>query len=136
MNELLTLLKSLINYQNKMKQIHWNVTGPHFDSVHNVSQDLYEMLDDMIDTCGEIVKVLGGTTPTLDQCVLPNDGEFNSNMSSIDAWNHINVMVSNLIAQYTKAVEVPNLLEGIKSKLGDDQYTLIVELYKLNQRRK
>lgn len=137
MNELISLIKILINYQNRMKSIHWNISGPHFDRIHKESEGLYEIFDGMIDRCGEIIKVLGGTPPILMDCTLPSDSDFkNTSFDSKTAWNHMNTMVSNLINQYNKAIEVPNLLEGIKSKLSDDQYTLIVELYKMRQRCK
>lgn len=137
MGDLLILLKTLINYQNKMKSLHWNVSGPHFDRVHNITDDLYGTLTGMIDRCGEIVKVLGGTPPTLPECTLPDDDNFKqTNYSSKDSWEYVKSMISKLIALYNSAINTPSLLEGIKSKLSDDQYTLIVELYKLQQRLK
>ena len=137
MSELINLLKTLINYQNRMKMLHWNVTGRHFDRVHNTTDDLYDMLTGMIDRCGEIIKVLGGTIPSMCDCCLPDDETFvQPDYNSDEAWNSIRLMISTLISKYNAAIGVSNLLEGIKSKLSDDQYTLIVEMYKIQQRLK
>ena len=137
MDNLVILLKTLINYQNRMKILHWNVAGKHFDRVHNTTDDLYDMLTGMIDRCGEIIKVLGGTIPKLSECTLPDDDRFiQSDYSSKEAWDSIRLIVSTLISKYNNAISTPNLLEGIRSKLSDDQYTLIVEMYKIQQRLK
>lgn len=137
MDNLILLLKTLINYQNRMKVLHWNVAGKHFDRVHNTTDDLYETLTEMIDRCGEIVKVLGGTIPKLSDCTLPDDDQFmQSDYSAKEAWDSIKLMISTLISRYNNSILTPNLLEGIKSKLSDDQYTLVVEMYKIQQRLK
>lgn len=134
MNDLLTLLKFLINYKNRMKTIHWNVCGKQFDRIHETTDNIHDMLSSMIDAVGEIIKVLGGT-PDFSNCSLPDDDNFyNLNFDASNSWNCISDMIKILIGKYNEALKSPNLLEGIKSKLGDDQYTLIVEMYKLRQR--
>lgn len=47
----------------KTKNYHWNVTGPHFNTLHQLFEDQYKTLDKLIDQIGERVRVLNGHAP-------------------------------------------------------------------------
>jgi starvation-inducible DNA-binding protein len=44
----------------KTRNHHWNITGPHFSTLHALFQTQYEELDDIIDEVAERVRALGG----------------------------------------------------------------------------
>jgi len=49
----------LIHLRRIAKQVHWNVTGPHFPAVHDLSADLADQLDNHIDRIAERSLALG-----------------------------------------------------------------------------
>jgi starvation-inducible DNA-binding protein len=46
----------------RTRNYHWNVSGPHFYSLHLLFQKQYEELDDFIDDAAERVRALNGRT--------------------------------------------------------------------------
>lgn len=47
----------------KTQNYHWNVSGPHFSSFHDLFQDLYEMLFKAGDAIAERIRMLGFIAP-------------------------------------------------------------------------
>lgn len=47
----------------KTRNFHWNVTGPHFSSLHALFQTLYEDLEDAVDVIAEYIRALGMRAP-------------------------------------------------------------------------
>lgn len=44
----------------KLRKYHWNVTGIHFESLHELFQDQYKQIEEAIDDIAERVRQLGG----------------------------------------------------------------------------
>jgi len=44
----------------KTRNYHWNITGPHFSTLHELFQRQYEELDETIDEVAERARALGG----------------------------------------------------------------------------
>jgi starvation-inducible DNA-binding protein len=56
------LHKTLANqslYQIKLKQFHWNVKGAHFSEYHELFDDMYTSLTEVIDDTAERIRALG-----------------------------------------------------------------------------
>jgi starvation-inducible DNA-binding protein len=47
----------------KVRNYHWNVTGPHFNQLHALFQEIYENLDDSGDRIAERIRTLGHKAP-------------------------------------------------------------------------
>lgn len=47
----------------KTRNAHWNVEGPDFHSMHTFFEDLYQQLDDIIDSVAERIRALGHYAP-------------------------------------------------------------------------
>lgn len=47
----------------KLRNYHWNVTGPHFGPLHALFEDQYTALAGSIDEVAERIRMLGGTAP-------------------------------------------------------------------------
>jgi starvation-inducible DNA-binding protein len=58
-----TVLASTYILYVKTQGFHWNVVGPHFYSLHKLSEELYEELAEAVDTLAERIRALGYTAP-------------------------------------------------------------------------
>ena len=47
----------------KTQNFHWNVTGPHFHSLHEMFEEQYEALAEAIDVLAERIRALGQVAP-------------------------------------------------------------------------
>ena len=47
----------------KTQNFHWNVTGPHFDSMHAMFAGQYEDLANAVDEIAERIRILGERAP-------------------------------------------------------------------------
>ena len=47
----------------KTKNFHWNITGPHFYSYHQMLESQYDDLDDAIDVIAEAIRQQGAMAP-------------------------------------------------------------------------
>ncbi|MEM8800018.1 MAG: DNA starvation/stationary phase protection protein [Pseudomonadota bacterium] len=47
----------------KTQAVHWNVEGPHFLTVHNLTEEHYEELADAIDEIAERIRAIGEKAP-------------------------------------------------------------------------
>ncbi|HXF90482.1 MAG TPA: Dps family protein [Candidatus Nitrosotenuis sp.] len=47
----------------KTLNYHWNVMGPHFSQLHKLFKELYEELEDAIDSIAERIRILGFHAP-------------------------------------------------------------------------
>ena len=47
----------------KLRNYHWNVTGPHFAQLHLLFEKQYDEVDDIIDDAAERIRALGGSAP-------------------------------------------------------------------------
>jgi starvation-inducible DNA-binding protein len=61
--ELEKLLADTFVLSLKTKNFHWNVTGPHFYSLHNMFEDQYTQLDTAIDDLAEGIRQGGDKVP-------------------------------------------------------------------------
>ncbi|KXJ56285.1 MAG: DNA starvation/stationary phase protection protein [Thalassospira sp. Nap_22] len=48
----------------KVRGVHWNVVGPAFYSLHNMTEEHYEDLNTAIDDMAERIRAIGFTAPT------------------------------------------------------------------------
>lgn len=55
------LLADMFVYRAKLQAYHWTVTGDLFYPIHNLTQELYESLNEPIDELGEVIRSLNGT---------------------------------------------------------------------------
>lgn len=55
-----TLLADEYVLYTKTRNYHWNVTGPHFRSMHELFEEQYEDLAEKVDGVAERVRALGG----------------------------------------------------------------------------
>jgi starvation-inducible DNA-binding protein len=54
-----TLLADATVFYQKVRHYHWNVTGPHFFTLHDKFEELYEFWNDAIDELAEQVRSRG-----------------------------------------------------------------------------
>ena len=47
----------------KTRNYHWNVTGPHFNDLHEFFGGLYDVIDDKIDEIAEFIRYYGPVAP-------------------------------------------------------------------------
>lgn len=45
----------------KLRNYHWNITGPRFFNIHNLTEEYYEQLADMVDEIAERIRQLDAT---------------------------------------------------------------------------
>lgn len=57
------VLASTYMLYTKTQGFHWNVTGPHFFSLHKLSEEHYNDMADAIDTLAERIRSLGHVAP-------------------------------------------------------------------------
>lgn len=62
--KLSSLLSTTYILYHKTQALHWNVTGPQFYSVHNLTEDHYKDMAAAIDTMAERIRALGSVVPT------------------------------------------------------------------------
>src|SRR5207302_3016326 len=62
-NELITFLASTYLLYLKTQNFHWNVTGPHFISLHAFLDSQYKELAEAIDTIAEHIRALDSFVP-------------------------------------------------------------------------
>ncbi len=53
------ILSDLIAYGLIIKQLHWNVVGPHFRPIHLHLDEIYEAVEDAVDTVAERISATG-----------------------------------------------------------------------------
>lgn len=132
-------LADATDLQLQVKVAHWNVKGPHFISLHELFDDIYEKVAEMVDEIAERLVALGGQADGTVQSVAKSTSlkAYPKNASGGTA--HVKA-VSSVLAQFSKA-----LLESVEksSEIGDpatedlftgqiqviDQYTWFVEAH-------
>lgn len=62
-NELQKILASNYTLYTKYQNFHWNVTGPHFYSLHNFFEEQYTALAEANDEIAERIRALGSVAP-------------------------------------------------------------------------
>lgn len=62
--KLSSLLSTTYVLYHKTQSMHWNVTGPHFYSVHKITEDHYTEMSNAIDAIAERIRALGSLVPT------------------------------------------------------------------------
>jgi starvation-inducible DNA-binding protein len=62
-NGLSTLLADTYALYLKTQNFHWNVTGPHFHSLHGMFEEQYTELAQAVDLVAERIRSLGSPTP-------------------------------------------------------------------------
>lgn len=60
-NELNLLLSDYQIYYQNLRGMHWNVAGPHFFTLHEKLEELYDSAADNIDMVAERILTMGGT---------------------------------------------------------------------------
>ncbi|NJK78697.1 MAG: DNA starvation/stationary phase protection protein [Chloroflexaceae bacterium] len=86
----------------KTRNYHWNVTGPHFHSLHEMFQDQYEALDEVIDDTAERIRAVGPyAIGTLDEF-----SEFTTLSEHPGVYPDALTMVGNLTADYEAQVRL------------------------------
>jgi len=53
------ILTDLIAFGLNIKQLHWNVVGPHFRPIHLHLDEIYEEVEDAVDTVAERISATG-----------------------------------------------------------------------------
>lgn len=65
--EITELMKEVLADQfvlyTKARNYHWNVTGPHFYTLHNTFEKIYDELAEDIDSVAERIRALGSKAP-------------------------------------------------------------------------
>ncbi len=58
-----TLVADLYHVQLKTQNVHWNVTGPHFQSIHLMTEAQYTEAFNSVDQVAELIRTLGERAP-------------------------------------------------------------------------
>lgn len=137
MTQLTNLLKDLISAQHMLRILHWNVTGCHFNSTHQVFADYIDHIEDDIDAVSEMNIILGGNPVALDECTNNFDVELDTNTKydSKDAYAKVVKIFNALIKDFTLACSEEKLLAAFRSELESLQYYYIIENAYKNVRR-
>ena len=61
--DLTTVLANSFMLMVKTQGVHWNIVGPLFGSVHEMTEQQYKNIFDAIDELAERIRALGGRTP-------------------------------------------------------------------------
>ena len=138
------LFAGLVVYNYNLKLLHWNCTGKHFDTAHEMMDDYSSITNNYIDEIAEILKMIGCKPLCLD-CAIKLIKEDESHeylylccdedsFSSKDVWKHTGVMFEGLINLYNEAI-TDTLPGDIISKLQEHQYWFRKEYsYKIKAR--
>jgi starvation-inducible DNA-binding protein len=102
----------------KTQNFHWNVTGPHFYTYHELFEEQYKQLGEAIDSIAERIRSLQDVAPG-------SMAEFLKSASLEESTDHKNAksMLQELLANHELiGNEIVNLFEIAKT--GDDEATL------------
>jgi starvation-inducible DNA-binding protein len=100
----------------KTRNYHWNVTGPHFHSLHEIFEEQYTELETVVDDVAERCRSLGepviGTMQEFQQCATLREEP--------DTYPEAMTMVTNLVADYEQVIrELRNDLRACEEDFND-----------------
>lgn len=107
-------LEKFLSSQNilnlKIRNFHWNVTGPHFSDYHKFFEEMYNSSAELIDDIAERIRMLGEKSPATMEFFLKNS--FLQEQSNYDL--QANKMIEELLADTEKTIsEMRNAIEEI-----------------------
>jgi starvation-inducible DNA-binding protein len=113
-NELKKALSDSYTLYLKTLGVHWNVTGPTFFSLHNLTEEQYEDLHEAIDEIAERIRALGEIAPA-------SYGEFaeTAAISSDVIPDKAEAMLDALIADNEKVARRFREFVAVAEKAGD-----------------
>lgn len=107
-------LEKFLSSQNilnlKIRNFHWNVTGPYFSDYHKFFEEMYNSSAELIDDIAERIRMLGEKSPATMEFFLKNS--FLQEQSNYDL--QANKMIEELLADTEKTIsEMRNAIEEI-----------------------
>ncbi|MBO0661530.1 DNA starvation/stationary phase protection protein Dps [Jiella sp. MQZ9-1] len=111
-----THLATSVDITYQTKQAHWNVKGMNFIAVHELFDDLHEVVEDYVDTIAERLTALGGQAHGTVQAAVENSILDPYPLDLVKSEDHLR-RLTNSYAKWSKVVK-----EGIgeASEAGDD----------------
>lgn len=93
---------------------HWNVTGPHFRSLHELFEEQYTELFEAIDVLAERLRALGDVAPG-------SLAEFNelASLKDRESTDEASVMVANLLSDHETLVRSIRPVVEVAEEAGD-----------------
>lgn len=144
--KLTQFLEMLILYSYNMKVIHWNSTGKQFDDIHALADKYYAMINETVDSIGEIIGMLDADIPSFkdlmkdlsdaDDDYLVNDGSAKYTIET--GVVYIEHMLNGIVSTVTSIIDDlddEDALVGIKSELESIQFLYAKEATYFNKRR-
>lgn len=134
LNGVITLLNDALADQHilyiKLRNYHWNVTGPRFYMLHELFEDQYNQIAEAIDETAERVRALGGRP-------LSTMREFLDNSQLTEApgdFPDADTMVANLLADHEAVIrKLRNAIEVSDDAYGDagtaDHFTELIQVH-------
>ena len=131
------LLCILIDAQHKLRILHWNAKGKHFDGAHNICGEYVDKLNEHIDTVAELYIAVSGKNPvSLEECANKID-------VSVDAFTlydgeEVFARLGSILSKIIDAIkfaEKDDIPEYAISKLQEIEYYYVIENYYKNSRR-
>lgn len=135
------LLASATVFYQKVRHYHWNVTGPHFFTLHEQFEDLYTVWNDVIDEIAEQVRSRGDRpvhtlADILDLASLEEDPStppaddmvrtIVADLSSLD--EEVEALIDRAEAVDTRTAA---MLEDLRDQIADDRWMLQAWLHDL-----
>lgn len=101
----------------KLQNYHWNVEGPHFKELHELFEEQYDELSDVVDEIAERIRVFDAKVPAGLAC-------FSTAATIKDGDEHLDAdaMVRDLYESHLKLVDV---IKGVLDEAADvnDEFT-------------
>lgn len=116
--DLAKLLAETYTVYLKTQKFHWNVTGPHFQPLHEVFEQQYSELAEAIDTIAERIRALGSFAPG-------SFAEFSrlSSVSEEEGFPSAEEMIRQLLVNHEAVVETCNTVFST-AEAANDQATM------------
>src|SRR5690625_4841359 len=107
-NELNILLADYHMYYQKLRNFHWNVVGPHFFSLHQQFEDMYEDAKTTVDEIAERILTLRfqPTSNFSDYLKMSSLKEASGNTKDVDMVKKLLTDHGKMLKQMRKVVEV------------------------------
>lgn len=92
----------------KIRNFHWNVTGPHFSDYHKFFEEMYESSAELIDDIAERIRMLGEKSPATMEFFLKNsflNEQSNYNLPAEEMVAELLADTQKTISQMRKAID-------------------------------
>ena len=133
-------LADMIDLFNQTKHAHWNVKGPGFIALHELSDDIAERVEEHCDLLAERVVALGGTAEGTTRQASSRSAISEYDLSAVDGEQHVKALarqVAALAASVRVAIQTSadasdpttaDLFTGVSRALDKDLWFLEAHL--------